>query len=221
MNFKGESRFDAALVADAGANPASSKFARVIEGLFEAYVPNNSDLSPSSNLVGRIPRKGNPRRATMQCVATQHLTRKKEGQPHPTNLFCQSVPNPPMNVGDWATIGRAANALFNRTPTQRVGYSSRLSGANLPNGSMRVFHGAGTTDEEIAGRWTNIPDGDYLFGGSGATLRAVSLRKPAIEKEARLRPQHFFTFGGGDYSFANASEGFKGWGADEVALPRS
>jgi hypothetical protein len=22
---------------------------------------------------------------------------------------CQSVPNPPMNVGDWATIGRAAN----------------------------------------------------------------------------------------------------------------
>ena len=47
-----------------------------------------------------------------------------------------------------------------------------------------------------AGRWTNIPDGDYLFGGSGATLRAVSLRKPAIEKEARLRPQHF-TFGSG------------------------
>ena len=30
-----------------------------------------------------------------------------------------------------------------------------------------------------------------------------------------------FTFGSGDYSFANASEGFKGWGADEVALPRS
>ena len=48
-----------------------------------------------------------------------------------------------------------------------------------------------------AGRWTNIPDGDYLFGGSGATLRAVSLRKPAIEKEARLRPQPHFTFGSG------------------------
>jgi hypothetical protein len=92
---------------------------------------------------------------------------------------------------------------------------------SFPNGSMRVFHGAGTTDEENAGRWTNIPDGDYPFGGSGATLRAVSLRKPAIEKEARLRPQHFFTFGSGDCSFANASEGFKGWGADEVAPPRS
>lgn len=47
-----------------------------------------------------------------------------------------------------------------------------------------------------AGRWVNIPDGDYLFGGSGATLWAASLRKPAIEKEARLRSQHF-TFGGG------------------------
>jgi hypothetical protein len=47
-----------------------------------------------------------------------------------------------------------------------------------------------------AGRWTNIPDGDYLFGGSGATLRAVSLRKPAIEKEARLRSQHLI-FGSG------------------------
>ena len=53
------------------------------------------------------------------------------------------------------------------------------------------------------------------------SLQAVSLRKPAIEKEARLRPQHFFTFGSGDCSFANASEGFKGWGADEVAPPRS
>jgi hypothetical protein len=94
---------------------------------------------------------------------------------------------------------------------------------SFPNGSMRVFHGAGTTEEENkAGRWTNIPDGDYPFGGSGASsLQAVSLRKPAIEKEARLRPQHFFTFGSGDCSFANASEGFKGWGADEVAPPRS
>ena len=46
-----------------------------------------------------------------------------------------------------------------------------------------------------AGRWTNIPNGDYLFGGSGATLRAASLRKPAIEKEARLRPQLNLSFG--------------------------
>jgi hypothetical protein len=117
----------------------------------------------------------------------------------------------------------------------------------FPNGSMRVFHGAGTTDEENkAGRWTNIPEQSLLLlskqcrnsGGSGVTLRAVSLRKPAIEKEARLRPQHFnfvvcstqsrrrvvqrkskplwpratSTFGSGDRSFADASEGFKGWG---------
>ena len=40
----------------------------------------------------------------------------------------------------------------------------------FPNVSMRVFHGAGTNDEENAGRWTNIPDGDYLFGGSGASF---------------------------------------------------
>jgi hypothetical protein len=33
------------------------------------------------------------------------------------------------------------------------------------------------------------------------------------------RSQLHFTFGGGDCSFANASEGFKGWGADEVASP--
>lgn len=153
MNFKGESRFDAALVADAGANPASSKhlvegfpspnaIAGVIEGSFEAYVPNDSDLSPSSNLVG--------------CVTV----RKDVVAPK-----VDSVCAPP-----------------------------------LPNGSMRVFHGAGTTDEENAGRWTNIPEQSLPktidkgrhrnSGGSGATLRAVSLRKPAIEKEARLRPQH-------------------------------
>lgn len=44
-----------------------------------------------------------------------------------------------------------------------------------------------------AGRWINIPDGDYLTGGSGATLRAASLRKPATEKEARLRSQQFIS----------------------------
>ena len=65
----------------------------------------------------------------------------------------------------------------------------------FPNVSMRVFHGAGTNDEENAGQ-------HYT------------------EKEARLRPQHI-TFGSGDCSFANASEGFKGWGAYEVAPPRS
>lgn len=185
MNFKGESRFDAALVADAGANPASSKFARVIEGLFEAYVPNNSDLSPSSNLVG--------------CATVRKDV---------VALKADSVCAPP-----------------------------------LPNGSMRVFHGAGTTDEENAGQHNNIASLPFsrLFGrcrrlagsGGGKGLWPVVALKqtpphyrrnplnPYAEKEARLRPQHLFTFGGGDYSFANASEGFKGWGADEVALPRS
>ena len=93
----------------------------------------------------------------------------------PATSFCQSIPKTPMNVGEpWETIGWAAN---------------------FPNGSMRVFHGAGTTDEENAGQHH-------------------------AEKEARLRSQHI-TFGSGDCSFANASEGFKGWGADEVAPPRS
>jgi hypothetical protein len=60
--------------------------------------------------------------------------------------FCQSVPNPPMNVGDWATIGRAAN---------------------LPNGSMRVFHGAGTTDEENAGQHNKTATTVWWIAGSG------------------------------------------------------
>ena len=69
---------------------------------------------------------------------------------------------------------------------------------------MRVFHGAGTTEEENkAGRWIDISSLAFLrigkrLDGSGATLRAVSLRKPAIEKEARLRPQHYFIFGSGE-----------------------
>jgi hypothetical protein len=51
-----------------------------------------------------------------------------------------------------------------------------------------------------AGRWIDISSPVFLrtsgrLDGSGATLRAVSLRKPAIEKEARLRPQHFTLFG--------------------------
>ncbi len=38
---------------------------------------------------------------------------------------------------------------------------------------------------------------------------------------AQIPPAPHFTFGSGDRSFADASEGFKGWGADEVAPPRS
>ena len=139
----------------------------IIEGQ-RSFLFRCSDLSSATYLVGRIryEASSNPRRATMQCVATQHLARKKDGQRHPTNLFCQSVPKTPMKVGEpWATIGRAATH---------------------------------------AGRWTNIPEQSLLLlsgqcrnsGGSGATLRAVSLRKPAIEKEARLRPQQL-SFGSG------------------------
>ena len=83
--------------------------------------------------------------------------------------------------------------IIEGNPRDILAFSDLSPATFFPNGSMRVFHGAGTTDEEIAGRWDNIPDGDYLFGGSGATLRAASLRKPAIEKEARLRPQHFIS----------------------------
>lgn len=97
--------------------------------------------------------------------------------------LCQSVPNPPMNVGEpWATIGRAAN---------------------LPNGSMRVCHGAGITEEENkAGRWTDISSPAFLrtsgrLDGSGVIGWPNHSVKPAIEKEARLRSQHHFTFGGG------------------------
>lgn len=142
MNFKGESRFDAALVADAGANPASSKhlvaaipsivrivfggttvaIAGVIEGQ-RSFLFCCSDLSPSSN-------------------------------------FCQSVPKTPMKVGEpWVTIKRAANH---------------------------------------AGRWTDIPDASLLLpsgqcrrsGGSGVIVWPNHSVEPAIEKEARLRPQH-------------------------------
>ena len=88
--------------------------------------------------------------------------------------------------------------------TENSGCSDLSPITSFPNGSMRVFHGAGTTEEENkAGRWTNIPKFSRfekrfkIFGGSGASLRAVRLRKPAIEKEARLRPQHF-TFGSGE-----------------------
>lgn len=153
------------------------------------------------------------------------------------------------------SIDTMTNGGITEGHTENSGCSDLSPATYFPNGSMRVFHGAGTTDEENAGRWTNIPEQSLLLpsgqcrnsGGSGATLRAVSLRKPAIEKEARLRPQHIYfvvcstqsrkrvvqrkskplwsratsTFGSGDCSFANASESFKGWGADEVASPRS
>ena len=55
-----------------------------------------------------------------------------------------------------------------------------------------------------AGRWTNIPEQSLLLpyvqcrrsGGSGVNLWPNHSVEPAIEKEARLRPQHL-TFGSG------------------------
>jgi hypothetical protein len=80
----------------------------------------------------------------------------------------------------------------------------------LPNGSMRVFHGAGTTDEEIAGQHSNKATTVWWIAGSGGgkgLWQATALKQmlphyrrnpnnPYVEKEARLRPQpNFFTFG--------------------------
>ena len=82
----------------------------------------------------------------------------------PATSFCQSIPKTPMNVGErWETIGWAAK---------------------LPNGSMRVFHGTGITDEENAGQ-------HYA------------------EKEARLRPQHF-TFRSGETRESENQQQFGG-----------
>lgn len=41
--------------------------------------------------------------------------------------------------------------------------------------------------ELFSGRWADIPDGDYLTGGSGVKLWPYHSVEPAIEKEARLR----------------------------------
>ena len=138
--------------------PAPSHFARVIEGLLGRHnrsmggvpvwvnCPNNSDLSPSSTFF-HVPvldevfaesRLGNPDEPVSVEKHKKH--NRPMGHLKPSEgrdlvawkSFCQSVPNTPMKVGEsWATIGRAAK---------------------LPNGSMRVFHGAGTTEEENAGQ---------------------------------------------------------------------
>lgn len=70
-----------------------------------------------------------------------------------------------------------------------------------------------------AGRWINIPDGDYLTGGSGATLRAVSLRKPAIEKEARLRSQQLYFRGGITACLHNATGTSRLGGQEAAPVP--
>ena len=118
--------------------------------------------------------------------------------------------------------------------------SSDLKSRNSERFDARL-HGAGINDEENAGRYSKLMSGlDWEFSvaatswsGEGYGLLVVSAPdntaphyprnhgNPYIEKGMHTRTQLHFTFGGGDCSFANASEGFKGWGADEVASPRS
>jgi hypothetical protein len=98
--------------------------------------------------------------------------------------------------------------------TLRVGSSDLSPATFFPNGSMRVFHGAGTTDEEIAGQHNNIASLPFsclswqcrLLAGSGGgkgLWPVVALKQtpphyrrnplnPYAEKEARLRPQQIF-----------------------------
>ena len=125
--------------------------------------------------------------------------------------------------------------------------ASDLKSRNSERFDARL-HGAGINDEENAGRYSKTDEchiGRQRFGlslrtvgaaswsGEGYGLLVVSAPdntaphyprnhgNPYIEKGMHTRPQLHFTFGSGDCSFANASEGFKGWGADEVASPRS
>lgn len=95
-------------------------------------------------------------------------------------------------------------------------YADRLRGLPKTGSDLSV----GTN----AGRWTDIPEQFLLpisdrcrnSGGSGATLRAVSLRKPAIEKEARLRPQQY-TFRGGITACSYNATGTSRLGGQEAA----
>lgn len=63
-----------------------------------------------------------------------------------------------------------------------------------------------------AGRWIDTSSLAFLriskrLDGSGATLRAASLRKPAIEKEARLRSQYIILGVGVKQKTANVMGG--------------
>jgi hypothetical protein len=166
------------------------KFARVIEG----HAGNStgcSDLSPSSNLMG------------CATVRKDVVALKADSVCAPP--FCQSVPNPPMNVGTpWATIGRAAN---------HAGQHS--------NKATTVWWIAGSGGGK--GLWPVV-----ALKQTPPHYRR-NPTNPYAEKEARLRPQPFissrsrmgtssrcsceersrgpasafrFIFGSGDYSFA-------------------
>jgi hypothetical protein len=103
--------------------------------------------------------------------------------------FCQSVSKTPMKVGEpWATIGRAANH---------------------------------------AGRWIDIPEQSLLLrvmaqcrnsGGSGVIVWPNHSVEPAIEKEARLRPQQF-TFRSGKTPDCTMQQEPQGWGAKRLRHP--
>lgn len=150
-----------------------NNFATVTEGLVE--ISAKSDLSRSSNLVGRIryEASSNPRQVTMQCVATQHLAWKKGRKGHPTTNFCQSVPNTPMNVGDsWATIGRAASNAGQRSETDVRRAETQHTATSRSGGWMIPSQ-----------REATIP-----------AHTAHNLGNPYAEKEARLRSQLLLSY---------------------------
>jgi hypothetical protein len=147
--------------------------------------------------------------------------------------------------------GKPKNAQkkFEHPPNHVVYYSMNnfagcIEGATVNTGASDLksrnserfdarLHGAGINDEENAGQRSErgAPYG-VSCGQEIARLMARISHKMmphcyrhhgnlCAEEGMHTRPQLHFTFGGGDCSFANASEGFKGWGADEVASPRS
>jgi hypothetical protein len=118
--------------------------------------------------------------------------------------------------------------------TLRVGSSDLSPATSFPNGSMRVFHGAGTTDEENnAGQHSNRATTVWWIAGSGGGYglwQATALkqmlphyrRNPLslyAEKEARLRPQHF-TFGSGE-NCMRMQKNPVAWGLSGFSPPRS
>jgi hypothetical protein len=117
--------------------------------------------------------------------------------------------------------------------TLRVGSSDPSSATSFPNGSMRVFHGAGTTDEENAGQHNKTATTVWWIAGSGGGYglwQATALKQmlphyrrnpinPYAEKEARLRPQPF-TFGSGE-NCTKKQKNPVAWGLSGFTPPRS
>lgn len=66
-------------------------------------------------------------------------------------------------------------------------------------------------------RRVSVPSILFLAGAGWVVETDAHARGVAVAQ----RLPSALLLGAGDYSFVNASEGFKGWEADEVALPRS